>query len=383
MLEKEKDFIIYRQERMHAAFPSVVRLANNELLVGFRRARDHRWIMGVADGDEDPDLMRIDHVDPRSHIAIQRLGPDLQPIGPTRSLPSDPEAGDQDANLFRLQSGRILQYGFMWYPVTPGYAEIIKSAGGSYFGSPERTGMVYLWWGCYVRHSDDEGKHWSARSLLPPVEGLRGPVPGLRPVYGGSIRGRAVEIAEGHILVATYHGHPNVNHRNISRLYASVDGGLNWQAKGMITDQLPDPIGICEPSLAQTSDGGLLAFHRTFDNNDCLVTFRSDDGGEVWSDLTSHTLQGHPYDALVLPDGRIFLAYGYRHQPAGIRARLIDPEMSDFGTAHEFVIRDDGPSFDLGYPWAQLLPDGRILVVYYICDDQGVRHIAGSVIRYD
>jgi len=30
-----------------------------------------------------------------------------------------------------------------------------------------------------------------------------------------------------------------------------------------------------------------------------------------------------------------------------------------------------------------LLPDGRILVVYYICDDQGVRHIAGSVIRYD
>ncbi len=64
----------------------------------------------------------------------------------------------------------------------------------------------------------------------------------------------------------------------------------------------------------------------------------------------------------------------------GIRARLVDPAMADYGAAAEFVVRDDSPSRDLGYPWAAPMGDGRVLVVYYFCDPAGLRHIAGSVL---
>ena len=60
---------------------------------------------------------------------------------------------------------------------------------------------------------------------------------------------------------------------------------------------------------------------------------------------------GHPYHAAALPDGRVFLVYGYRHPPFGIRARLLDPECRRFDTP-ELVLRDDGGGGDLGYPWA-------------------------------
>ena len=32
---------------------------------------------------------------------------------------------------------------------------------------------------------------------------------------------------------------------------------------------------------------------------------------------------------------------------------------------HDFIIRDDGPDGDLGYPASVELPDGSILTVYY------------------
>ncbi|HNT34997.1 MAG TPA: exo-alpha-sialidase, partial [bacterium] len=77
---------------------------------------------------------------------------------------------------------------------------------------------------------------------------------------------------------------------------------------------------------------------------------------------------------------RVFLVYGYRHQPFGIRARILNSECSDFKTAEEIVLRDDGGSTDLGYPWAAMLPDGRILAVYYFNLSNGTRQIAGTFI---
>src|SRR3546814_1735921 len=75
--------------------------------------------------------------------------------------------------------------------------------------------------------------------------------------------------------------------------------------------------------------------------------------------------QGHPLQALRLPDDRVLLVYGYRHKPFGIRAKILNAECTDFKTAQEFVIRDDGGGSDLGYPWAVLLDDNKVLVTYY------------------
>jgi hypothetical protein len=82
-----------------------------------------------------------------------------------------------------------------------------------------------------------------------------------------------------------------------------------------------------------------------------------------------------------LPDQRVLLVYGYRHQPFGIRARVLDAECSNVGAAPEIVLREDGGTGDLGYPWAVLMKDGRVLVAYYFNQKDGTRHIAGSILQ--
>ena len=93
---------------------------------------------------------------------------------------------------------------------------------------------------------------------------------------------------------------------------------------------------------------------------------------------------GHPHYALRLPDKRVLLVYGYRHAPFGIRARVLNPECADFATAPEIVLRDDGGSGDLGYPWATMLSKHRALAVYYFNKkESGPRYIAGTMLEIE
>jgi sialidase-1 len=119
---------------------------------------------------------------------------------------------------------------------------------------------------------------------------------------------------------------------------------------------------------------------RTADFGDHTVIARSTDGGQSFEPWQDCGWQGHPHDALQLSDGRVLLVYGYRHQPYGIRARVLNAECTDVATAAEIVLRDDGGSSDLGYPWATQTADGHVLVVYYFNKEGGTRHIAGTLL---
>lgn len=66
----------------------------------------------------------------------------------------------------------------------------------------------------------------------------------------------------------------------------------------------------------------------------------------------------------------------------GSRARIIAPGQ-DFADAEEFIIRDDSPSRDTGYPSATLLPGGQILIAYYIPDERGIRGIEATLVEID
>ncbi len=74
----------------------------------------------------------------------------------------------------------------------------------------------------------------------------------------------------------------------------------------------------------------------------------------------------HPADFLLLPDGRPLLATGYRAGmgPFGVRA-LVGSADGAFDWEKHFVLVDDAPSIDCGYPSSVPLKDGRILTVYY------------------
>lgn len=96
---------------------------------------------------------------------------------------------------------------------------------------------------------------------------------------------------------------------------------------------------------------------------------------------------GHPCDVLSIGNALLLLVYGYRHPPYGVRARLWTPDRGLPGetdaSGAEIILRADGRVPDLGYPWATRLDRDHVLVVYYFCDVEGVRHIAATRLRIE
>jgi len=114
----------------------------------------------------------------------------------------------------------------------------------------------------------------------------------------------------------------------------------------------------------------------------------SDDGGRTWGFLSRVNDFGSPGSLVRLPDGRLVMVYGYRLAPSGIRATVSEDEGRTWGP--ELIVRDDGGSWDLGYPNAWVTDDGKIGVIYYFNskDDKvqvngGVRHICRSIFSVD
>lgn len=374
--------ILFRDPRFYASFPSVATRADGVTLVAFRQARDHRWLRGADFRQGAEGFNHVDHLDSRSQTVLLTLGPEGEPLDVPQVLPPDPQAADQDASLLVLRDGRILLTGFCWYPVAARDAEALRALGFGLVGSPQKAGDSFLFWGGYARHSDDDGRRWTPRRFLPPVPGHPDIVPDLRPMHGGAVRGRAVEAEDGAVLQTTYTNDPRTG-QYASLLFASTDRGESWTLRSTIAFDPEGKVGFCETSLHLDAMGGLTAFHRTTGLDDHLATSRSSDLGHSWEPWRRHDVIGHPYDACPLPDGRLLLSYGHRHPPFGVRARILDPAWLGrgpmIGDAPEILLRDDGPGPDLGYPWATLLPDGRAIVVYYLCDPTGVRSIEASL----
>ena len=114
--------------------------------------------------------------------------------------------------------------------------------------------------------------------------------------------------------------------------------------------------------------------------------FASDDGGRTWAFLSRVNDWGAPGDLVRMADGRIACVYGCRTPPYGIRARLSEDDGRTWG--RELILRDDGGSWDLGYPRVIESAPGELLAVYYFnrADDPvqqngGVRHIACTRFR--
>lgn len=116
--------------------------------------------------------------------------------------------------------------------------------------------------------------------------------------------------------------------------------------------------------------------------------YSSDDGGRTWQFLSRVNDFGSPGSLVVKNDGRLVMVYGYRLAPQGIRAKVSEDGRKTWGP--ELIVRDDGGSWDLGYPNAWETDDGRIGTIYYFNskDDPvqvngGVRHIVRSIFSID
>lgn len=356
-LQKVKDIIIYQDSQYYAAFPSIIKRSGGDFLLAFRRA-PNRKIFGEKSSN---------HVDANSYLLSLQSDNGEEWIEEPNLIYAHAFGGSQDPCMVQLRDGTIICTSYGWAPVRADGVQNLKKP------YREAGGSIFL--GGYLLRSTDGGETWSDPIYPPHIspEEHYSAIGEPLPAYN---RGAMCESRSGRLfwIVAArgLHG------RTSNHLLTSDDQGLSWQYRSLVA---ADSIGsFNEASMYETPGGDLVGFLRTADMGDQACIARSSDGGETFT-WQSMGFQGHPLNALQLPDQRVLLTYGYRHAPYGIRARILNPECTDFATASEFIIRNDGGGSDLGYSWPVLLDDKRVLVVYYFNVRGGLRHIAGSILK--
>src|ERR1044071_2247106 len=100
--------------------------------------------------------------------------------------------------------------------------------------------------------------------------------------------------------------------RSGTHLMISADKGTTWNYSCPVATD--SKITFNETSLYETPRGNLVAFLRTENFNDHTCIARSRDHGKTFEQWQDTGFQGHPHYALRLPDKRVLLVYGYRHQ---------------------------------------------------------------------
>ena len=333
---------------------------DGELIVAFRRAPERRnW---GATG--------YTHTDPNSYLVLVRSKDE----GNTWSkipelLYANPFGGSQDPCMLQLRDKTILcsSYGWAMF-TTPAPSQM-----NNIYQLKNFTGL-----GGFILRSKDGAHSWEEPILPPSPQGETIFDPFGKPAPACN-RGAMCEGKDGRIFWAVVCS-TAIRDKTETHLMISSDKGTTWKDSCVIAT---DPkITFNETSLYETPKGDLLAFTRTEGFDDHTVIVRSTDGGKSFGAMVwTPDFKANPHYALRLPDNRVLLVYGYRHPPFGVRARVLNPECTDFAAAGEIILRQDGGGGDLGYPWAAMISKKRALVVYYFQQNDGVRHIAGTVLE--
>jgi len=357
-MRKLEDIVIYCEEEFYAAFPSIVSRRDGELLVAFRRAPDRRRYGAPG----------CTHTDPNSYLMLVRS----RDLGRTWSrepelIYAHPFGGSQDPCMVQLDDGSLLVTSYAWMLLPEEGAEQEASGRSRVHGRP------FTFLGGYLMRSQDAGRTWEGPIVPPQLEDQATYFPDI-PIPAMN-RGAMVQGSDGNLYWAVARSPKAKPTQTAIDLMISRDRGLTWEHGGPIAAD--EQVNFNETSLIETAGGDLVAFVRTENFDDHGVTVRSTDRGKTWEPWEDMGIVGHPYHASLLPDDSVFLIYGYRHEPYGVRARVLDPECARFDV-EEIVLRDDGGSGDLGYPWSCLTADGRLLCVYYFNRENGTRHIGGT-----
>jgi hypothetical protein len=194
-------------------------------------------------------------------------------------------------------------------------------------------------------------------------------------------------------------------------VYGTDDNGLNWRYLALLPRDPDSQSGrMCYPRMLRLPGGRLQCYMLNLagQRNNVIVLTCSDDGGFSWSTpkpivawgqspwarlsrehVWSGAMPGPPYRSpwpLQLRDGRIAVIFGRRVAPYGMGLIVSEDEGETWSA--EAVIRADGSDWDLAYPVATQLDDGRIFTAYYYMQNDGnnhggTRYIAGSFFGLD
>lgn len=213
--------------------------------------------------------------------------------------------------------------------------------------------------GSWIRVSED-GINWK-NAIRVPVSAPHGPVR----LSNGDILylGKKVE--------ADAFNAPAYLKNGVIQAVVSRDGGMSWDGLGEVPIPGDTEYGnFHEPHAVELPSGKLIGMIRydhsdNFKNYDqfCMFHTESLDRGKTWSMAKPTGVQGSPPHLIRHSTGAIICVYGYRKEPYGERAMISYNEGATWET--DFILRDDAPDGDLGYPASVELDDGSILTVYY------------------
>jgi hypothetical protein len=213
--------------------------------------------------------------------------------------------------------------------------------------------------GSWVMLSNDAGATWG-KPIRVPVSTPHGPI----------------KLRNGNLL---YLGKPygtwdDMNDAIISAAN-SVDGGYTWNIPGSIP-VFPgtDPANYHEPHVVELADGKLIGMIRVENHSGkdladagvptfSMMLTESTDGGKTWTTAKPLGFHGSPPHLLRHSTGVLILTYGYRQEPFGQRMALSYDEGATW--IHDYIIRDDGPDGDLGYPSTVEMADGSLFTLCY------------------
>jgi hypothetical protein len=236
-----------------------------------------------------------------------------------------------------------------------------------------------------LAESDDAGASWSPWRLVPMPEEI-GPA---------SLTSPILALPDGTLALSietNKHYHDATPWLQRVVLFHSRDGGATWGAPVTAGQDPTGRIFNWDQRLGLAPDGRIGAFIWTYDSQArvYLNIHRriSADGGMSWSaaeDLGFADQAGRP---AILPDGRVILPWVDRFGTHAIRARVASAIDAPFEPDSEVVLYTLGesatraPSEDttgalladmsvwtFGLPYAEALPDGDVLVVYYAGDE--------------
>lgn len=226
-----------------------------------------------------------------------------------------------------------------------------------------------------VVFSDDDGMTWNA---LPPADLSSGmPPTGFMPLSDGSCA------LFDQMFKRPQHALDRPDDDQQIWMSVSGDGGETWSPMRLIATA-PQK-NLCEPCCVRSPDGRELALLMRENRHSGLsmMCFSSDEG-RTWSEPvdTGWGLTGDRHEALVLPDGRIFVAFRDRAPGSALYGHYVawTGEWDDLRKGRPGICRIkllhsyagepglENASFlgDTGYSGVEWLPDGEILCTTYI-----------------
>jgi len=213
--------------------------------------------------------------------------------------------------------------------------------------------------GSWAMSSGDGGATWG-KPIRAPVFAPHGPL----------------RLRNGELL---YLGKPYKSQNDIANRMITAaksrDGGSTWGMLGTVpTYPKTDPANYHEPHVIELPTGHLIGMIRIQNYIDksltesgvlsfSLMQTESDDGGHTWTVPRPLNFHGSPPHLLRHSTGVLILTYGFRQRPFGQHVAFSNDDGSTWD--HDWIIRDDGPDGDLGYPTTVELADGSCFTVYY------------------